>query len=205
MNAVRLLDDARSAEALLDGTRLRLMQALDGPMSASGLASRLGLPRQQVNYHLRKLERAGLVEHVEDRRRRNCTERVMRATARSYLIAPQVLGSLAADPDRVPDKLSSTYLVAAAARIIGDLARLRPAADRDGKRLATITLETDIRFRSAAERNAFAEELAQALGALAARYHDEDAPGGRRFRVVVGGYPAITRRLETTDEEPDHA
>ena len=39
----------------------------------------------------------------------------------------------------------------------------------------------------------FAEGLTQALKDLATRHRDERAPGGRRFRFVIGGYPAEAR------------
>ena len=68
-------------------------------------------------------------------------------------------------------------------REVGDLAR---RAEREEKRLATLALDTEIRFRSAAERAGFAAELSAALTALAARYHDES---GRAHRVVVASHP----------------
>jgi hypothetical protein len=49
----------------------------------------LALPRQQVGYHLRALEQAGLVELVEERRKGNCIERIVRAAACSYVISPE--------------------------------------------------------------------------------------------------------------------
>ena len=55
--------------------------------------------------------------------------------------------------------------------------------------MPTLTVDTDIRFRTAAERAAFADDLAAAVRTLAARYHDESAPGGRWHRVVVVAHP----------------
>jgi DNA-binding transcriptional ArsR family regulator len=49
------------------------------------LAARVGLARQKVNYHLKALERHGLVELVEERRKGNVNERMLRATAASYV------------------------------------------------------------------------------------------------------------------------
>ncbi len=190
--AVEVIRDTRRAAALLNATRLRVIRELAQPDSASGLARRLGLPRQHVNYHLRELEKEGLVEPVEERRKGNCIERVVRATARSYVISPDVLGKLGGEPQAAQDRFSSAYLVAVAARAIRDVAELRARADRAGKRLATLTLETEVRFASADERKAFGEELATAIARLAAKYHDARAEGGRLYRFVVGGYPKIT-------------
>lgn len=184
------LGDAQQAAALLDPIRLRIMEELQQPASAAGVARRLKLPRQKINYHLRELEKRGLVELVEERKRGNCTERVVRASARSYLITPEALGSLGADPSRVRDRFSSSYLVALAARVIADVATLQQEAAAAGKTLATLSLHTEIRFTSAGARQRFAAELAQCMADLAAKYHDEHAEGGRRFRFVMGVHPA---------------
>jgi len=190
-SALDLIQDARIAAAMLDPLRLRLLSELRDPDSASGLARRLRIPRQKINYHLRELEKRRLVELVEERRRGNCTERMLRATARAYVISPDVLGPLAADPEKIQDRFSSAYLVAVAARTIRDLGALRSKAEGAGKKLATLTLEAEVRFASAADRNAFAEELAAQVARLAAKYHNQGAPGGRSFKFVVAGYPAI--------------
>ena len=84
----------------LDPIRARLLAELAEPGSASTLADQTGLSRQKANYHLRALERHGLVELVEERRKGNCIERVLRATAASYVISPTALSAVA--PSRVP-------------------------------------------------------------------------------------------------------
>jgi DNA-binding transcriptional ArsR family regulator len=188
-----LVHATEQAAALLQPTRLRMVEALVRPDSAAGVARRLGMPRQLVNYHLRQLEAAGLVELMEERSQGSRNERILRARARSYLIAPEALGEVAADPARVADRFSAAYLLAAAARLIGQLGAVLDRAGGAGKRVATLTLGTQVRFRSAAERNAFAEELTSAVGALVAKYHDEGAAGGRRFELLMGVYPALDR------------
>lgn len=187
-----IVRDAGQLATLLQGNRVRLLELLQQPQSASSVARRVGAPRQQVNYHLRELEKAGLVELVEEQRKGNCVERVLRATARRYVISPEVLGEIGEDPAAVCDRFSSSYLVAVAARTIRDVAGLREAADAAGKRLATLTLESEVRFASAADRNAFAKELSDALARLIVKYHDGEAPGGRRFRVTFGAYPSTS-------------
>ena len=92
--AVQMIESLEQSAVLMDAARLELMRALDGPASASDLARRLGLPRQRVNYHLRELERVGLVREVEQRRKGNCVERRMVASAQSYVISPEVLGGM---------------------------------------------------------------------------------------------------------------
>jgi DNA-binding transcriptional ArsR family regulator len=179
----------KSAAALLDPTRQRLLGHLREPDSASGLARRLRLPRQRINYHLKVLEGAGLVELVEERRKGNCLERVVRATARAFIISPEALGALGPSAETAADRLSSAYLIATAGRAIRDVAALEDRARKEGKRVATLTLDADVRFASAETRAKFADELAGALARIAARYHDDRAPGGRRFRLIAAVHP----------------
>jgi DNA-binding transcriptional ArsR family regulator len=199
--AVETIHDPGRAGALLDPIRLQVLERLREPDSAAGLARRLGMPRQKINYHLRALEKEGFVELVEERRKGNCMERIVRATARSFVIDPAVLGKLGADPGQFQDRYSAAYLVAVAAKTIRDVAGLRGRAEKAGKRLATFTLETEVRFASAADRAAFVEELTTGIARLAAKYHDEQAPGGRRFQFVLGGYPAVKADSGTQSTE----
>ena len=121
----------------------------------------------------------------------------MQATARSYLISPEALAELGSDPKTVRDRFSWSYLIAVAARAIRDLAILRRRADREKKRLATLTIETEIRLGSPDKLHQFAEELSERVGELVTKYHDEQADGGRTFRFFVGGYPAITKKEDS--------
>jgi hypothetical protein len=83
-----------------------------------------GIPRQQVNYHVRKLEEQGLVKPGGERRVRNCIERLVQAVGRSYVISPATLGGLAADPARMEDETSAAYLLAVGSQMIQDVAGL---------------------------------------------------------------------------------
>lgn len=201
--AVHVIEEGQRAASALHPLRLRILGELGDAASAAELAPRLGVPRQLVNYHLRQLERDGLVEVVGERRKRNCTERLVRAVARSYVISPSAFGPLAAHPDHVEDRASSAYLVAAAARLISEVADQRSAAQRAGKRLATLTVESDVRFASPTAQRQFLEDLTLAVSRVVAKYHDEKAPGGRRFRLLVGAYPAArTTKSAGGDDRP---
>jgi DNA-binding transcriptional ArsR family regulator len=188
---VTVIENPAAAEASLDPVRSRLLAELSEPGSATSLAARIGLPRQQVNYHLRTLERHGLVELVAERRKGNMTERVLRATAASYVISPAALAGLQPDPARAPDRLSAFWLLSLAARLVRDVGSLLVGARAAGKRIATFALDGEVRFASAADRSAFAEELSHAVAALVAKYHDESADGGRSHRVVVAIHPSV--------------
>jgi DNA-binding transcriptional ArsR family regulator len=188
---VAVIEDSAAAEVSLDPVRARLLAELAEPGSATMLAARVGLPRQKVNYHLRTLERHGLVELVEERRKGNVNERMLQATAASYVISPTALAAVAPDPSRSPDRLSARWLLAVAGRLVRDVGALITGATEARKPIATFALDGEIRFASAADRAAFADELTTAVTALLAKYHDEAASGGRNHRVIVAVHPSI--------------
>src|SRR4051794_24386995 len=186
---VQVIDDPSAATVALEPMRSRLLSELAAPASAATLAARVGVARQKVNYHLRALEAHGLVQLAEERRWGGLTERMMVATAASYVVSPSALGPVAVDPDREKDRLSASYLIALGARIIRELSDLIGRANKVGKRLATLSIDTEVRFRSATDRAAFSQELAAAIATLVSKYHDESAPGGRAHRLVVVAHP----------------
>jgi DNA-binding transcriptional ArsR family regulator len=188
---IAVIEDPATAESLLDPVRMRLLEALAEPASATMLASRVGLPRQLVNYHLRTLERHGLVELEAERRKGNVTERVMRASAGSYVISPAALTALQPDPGRSTDQRSAVWLLALAARLVRDLGSLLAGATRERRTLSTFALDADVRFASAADRAAFADELGVAVTSLVSRYHDGAAPRGRTHHVLVAIHPSM--------------
>ncbi|WP_236796780.1 helix-turn-helix domain-containing protein [Amycolatopsis sp. GM8] len=193
MLEVAVIDDPAAAEVSLDPVRGKLLAALAEPGSATTLAAQVGLARQKVNYHLRALERHGLIELVEERRKGNVTERVMRATAASYVISPSAMADVAPDPDRAPDQLSARWLLALAARLVRELGELIAGATAARQRLATYAIDAEIRFASAADRAAFAEELGASVKNLVGKYHDENAAGGRKHRLVVALHPSLKK------------
>ena len=88
MQELQVIEDPHVAQTLLDPVRARVLAALAEPGSASTVAAALGERRQKVNYHLRTLEDHGLVDLVEERPKRGLMERVVVASARSYVFRP---------------------------------------------------------------------------------------------------------------------
>lgn len=190
--ALSVLHDPERVASALSPVRLRLLRGLTEPDSATGLARRLDLPRQRVNYHLRALEDAGLLELVEERRKRGCVERVLRVTSRALVVDPALLGS-ELQLEATGDRLASAELIAVAARAVRNVGLLRERAAEVAKPLTTLTQETEIAFESPDAFRAFSEELAGALADLAARYHRPDGAGTRPFRVAALVHPLVTK------------
>jgi AcrR family transcriptional regulator len=190
MDDVQVITDPAAAVVALEPIRSGLLAELAEPSSAAALAARLGMPRQKVNYHLRSLEAHDLLRVAGERRWGGLKERLLVATAASYIVSPAAMGPVAVDPMRTADHLSASYLIALAGRVVRELGDLLLRARQADKALATLAIDTEIRFRSAADRAAFSRELVQAVTALAARYHDDAVPGGREHRLIVLAHPA---------------
>src|SRR6266581_6898872 len=186
---IQVIDNPAAATVALEPMRSRLLSELAAPASAATLATRVGLARQKVNYHLRALESHGLVQLAQKRKWGGLTERLLVATAASYVVSPNALGPVAVDPDREVDRLSASYLIALGARIVREVADLVRRANKAGKRLATLAVDTEVRFGSPADRAAFTAELAAAITKLVSKYHDASAPGGRAHRLVIVAHP----------------
>ncbi|WP_181783671.1 ArsR/SmtB family transcription factor [Pseudonocardia pini] len=198
MAAGAFVDDPRQVAAAASPLRRRLLGMLGEPSSATRLAAELGLTRQRVNYHLRALEAAGLVELVGEQRRRGFVERLVRA--RPGLVVDPVLTDRDVDPAvREQDRFAAEHLVEVAAGTVRDVARMQAGAEATGKRLLTFTVEAELGFAEPADVHRFTDELTAALRELADRF---DVPGGRRYRVLVGGHPgpAPVRGIEETGD-----
>ncbi len=188
---MKLLDRPDVVRVALGHPRGELLGRLARPASAPELARELGLTRQKVNYHLRALENAGLIELVETRQRRGCMERVMQATAETFVVDPTLFG----DQDDVltQDRYASEHLVATASSLVRDVTRMRTAADTSGERLLTFTVEASVGFTTPRSLEEFTDALTAAVSELANRFHD---PSGRPYSVVLAGHPS-----PSTDQE----
>lgn len=183
---MQFVDDPQRLLAALSPLRRRLLADLSEPGSATEAAARMGLSRQKANYHLRVLERAGLVELVELRQRRGCTERILRATANAFVVDSSVMGG-SSDPLAARDAYAAEHLVAVAGQTVRDVSRMHGAAGQQGKRLLTFTIETEVSFSQPAKVHEFTDALGTAVAGVAQRF---TIAGGRRYRVVIGGHPA---------------
>ena len=183
---LEVIEDPAAAVVALDPVRAGLLARLAVPSSAGALALEVGLSRQKVNYHLRALESHGLVALCGERKHGGITERILQATAASYVVSPAAVDAEAVDPASAGDRLSARYLVSVAARMVREVGGLARRAQAAGRRLPTFTIDTEIGFASAEDRAAFADELTEAVLDLLARYHHDD---GRPHRLVVAAHP----------------
>ena len=185
--AITYVDSPDRVRAALSPIRRDLLKRLRTPSSASQLAAELGLPRQRLNYHLKALEQAGLVELVEQRQRRGCVERILRTRPGALVVDPAVVTG---EFTRIHDQYAAEHLVGVAATTVRDVARMQDGAARADKRLLTFTVETEVRFARPGDVHVFTDELAAVVREVVERY---DSAGGRPYRMVALGHPAPGR------------
>lgn len=192
---MKYLDQPDQVRAALSPTRRQLLELLRTPSSASRLAEELELPRQRVNYHLKELERAGLVELVEERQRRGFTERVFRAMHSSLVVDPGVMGRTF---DGIQDHYAAEHLVEVAAGTVREVARMQAEAEEAGQRLLTFTIEAEVRFAQPGDLSRFAESLSDAVRRTVESF---DSETGQPYRLIAGAHPAPRKRR---NEGEDH-
>jgi DNA-binding transcriptional ArsR family regulator len=182
--AITYVDSPDRVRAALSPLRRDLLNRLRTPSSATRLAAEMEVPRQRLNYHLRALEKAGLVELVEERQRRGCVERILRTRPGALIVDPTVV---AGEFTRIHDQYAAEHLVGVAATTVRDVARMQTAAAQVDKRLLTFTLETEVRFAQPGDVHAFTDVLPAGVEGVVERYAGAD---GRPYRMVALGHPA---------------
>lgn len=201
------VDDERRAQALLHPLRMRILKLAQAPASATEIARKLRMPRQRVNYHVRRLAERGLLRRAGRQRKRNMVEQRYVAVARSFLLVPEVLGPLEADWRQIPDTASAAYLLALTCQMQSDVARAWKGAIGENERLSTLSLKSQFRFESPEQRADFARALRQAVVDVIARHssvHElargKPAPG-RPYRLVLGCYPYAPEEIALEEGE----
>lgn len=197
---VHVLHDIDSLQVLCHPLRVQILEALREPGSAATVARAIGESRQRVNYHLKELERAGLVEPVGERRSGNFIETMYRAVAGSFVVSPEVAWS---DPRRVEalrQQHSLEKLVNVGDRLQRDAVALLDRAAFDGEQIASAAVEADVHFADERDRAAFLEEYLDAVGTLCDRYASR---AGLPYRVVLAAHPVAdtARSKEDGDGE----
>lgn len=185
MQDVVYIDDIDRAASLLKPMRVQLLRLLIEPQSLAELAEVTGETPQKLYYHVKMLEHAGLVQRVAERRAGAMVESVYQSTARSYWLAPQVVGR-AGGAQRAQDDLSLGFLLGLAEEMHQDLGRLTARALVHD----VPSLGLDLRvYLPPEQRDAFASDVQQMFQDIAARYGIQSDATGEKFRVVLACYP----------------
>jgi DNA-binding transcriptional ArsR family regulator len=174
------IEDLSQADALLKPKRVEVLRHLAEPNTCTQIGEAMGETAQAIYYHVKRLQAAGLVVLVEERRVRGIAEGIYQAVARSYWVSPECVGRLG--PDRQnSDLLGLGYLLELSEEVSRDVARL--SAGR--VTLPSFGIAGDIRL-SPEDGAAFVAELQRAFGDVLTRYSGDT---GHTFRLALACYP----------------
>jgi DNA-binding transcriptional ArsR family regulator len=196
---IHCITDRALAADILHPLRLEILRLAREPVSASELSPRLGLSRQRVNYHVRLLARGGFLRRAGRRRRRNMIEQRYVASARAFLLSPELLGAVGADWRRVEDTASAAYLLALGCQMQSDVIRVWREVEMSSKPVATLSLKSQFRFESVEQKERFTRALQEAVVRVVTEHtspnlRPDGSPGaGRPYRLVLGCYPYLPK------------
>lgn len=186
VDPVLLVRDASRLGALAHPMRVQILEALREPTSAAAVARRIGQARQKVNYHLKELEQAGLVNLIGERRVGNFVESLYQAVARTFLISPEVAWADGRRSETLRTQHSLGTLVLLGERLQRAAAVLLDKAAYEGEEIASASVVAEARFASEEEREAFLNEYLRMTAELLEEYGKKD---GEAYRVVIAAYP----------------
>jgi DNA-binding transcriptional ArsR family regulator len=192
MQDVLYIENVDQVAALLTPIRIDLLKRLDVPRTCPELAEIFDATPQKIYYHVKALEKAGLVEKIEEHRVRGVVEGVYQAKARSYWLAPQLVGQIGGSKT-ARDQTSLRMLLGLTEEMQGDIGRLGQQSEA-GKNIPSLSLSGQLYLPDGERRAAFLEEVGQVFAELGRKYGlppdeaDSDLVG-KTFKFVLACYP----------------
>lgn len=194
MHDVFYIEEMEQARTLLKPARLEILKQLDEPRTCPELARFFGETPQKIYYHIKELEKAGLVAKVEEKRVRGTVEGHYQAVARSYWLAPRLVGKIG-DPNLTRDQMSLRILLDLAEDVQADIGYLGMQSTA-GENVPSLSLSGHVHLPDGAQRSAFLDELQTAFQDLLTKYgHLEAEPDidSAEFRLVLLCYPQVQK------------
>ncbi len=175
------IEDVTQADALLKPKRVQIMRELAEPRTCTEIGGVLGETPQAIYYHVKRLQAAGLVSLVDERRVRGIVEGIYQAVARTYWVSPDIAGRLG-EPRAREDMLGLGFLLNLTEEMTRDLAALAvgPVV------LPSFGIAGDVHL-SPEDGAAFVAELQRAFGEVLAKYGGGES--GHTFRLALACYP----------------
>lgn len=205
MQDVICIEEVDQAAALLNPLRLDLLKRMAEPRSCPELAEFVGETPQKVYYHVKTLERVGLVKKVGERRVRGTVEGRYQAKGRSYWLSSGLVGRIGGR-SRARDQFSLGFLLTLAEELQADIGHL---SEVDAEEIPSLGLSAEVQLGDSAQRTAFLQEVQHTVEALARKYGargSDEVPHekGQSFRLVLACYPKPVARRKGKGDEQTH-
>ena len=200
---VLLIESVAQAAVLLKPLRISMLREMVEARTCPELASRFQETPQKIYYHVKTMQRAGLVERLGERSINGIAEGFYRARSRSYWLSPRLVGSLGGR-QAVQDQTSLIVLAGHAEEMLEDVGRLGELA-ATGKHVPSLSLAVEVDLPTADRRAAFLAELRTTFEQVARCYAASDQrsePDGSTptasspFRFTLACYPTPTRESQ---------
>ena len=187
MQDVFYIEEIEQATALLKPMRVEILRRLDEPRTCPQLAGFFGESAQKIYYHIKALEQVGLVEKTDERRVRGAVEGHYQAAAKSYWLAPSLVGQIGGE--QVAENQSNLRLLLSMTEDVqADLGKLGRLVDIE---IPSLGLSAQIELTDAATRSAFMKDVQNAFQGLAEKYGaaTDVASDTEMYRLALMVYP----------------
>ncbi len=196
MQDVFYIEGLDQAVELLKPIRIELLKRMGVPRTCPELAEFFHESPQKIYYHVKALEKAGLVEKVEERRVRGVVEGYYQARARSYWLAPKLVGQIGGTRT-TQDQTSLRFLLTLAEEIHDDIGHLGHQSEA-GEAVPSLGLSAYIYLSEGEQRAEFLEDVQSVFQNLARKYgippdHLQGDTTGNNFRLILACYPKEDR------------
>jgi DNA-binding transcriptional ArsR family regulator len=175
------------ALTLLNPLRGDILSRLAEAGSAAEVARALGETPQRINYHLKALEKVGLVRRVGTRQVRNLVEVLFQAVAKTFVLSE----ALSMKPDTVrklKDQGALAHLIQTADTIKREALLLMERSDA-AHEVPSASLQLHVPLGDEAQRAAFVDEYVAMVQALVHKYAGSGSAGKDPYQVVLAVYP----------------
>ena len=180
-----MITTVEQLRAIADPLRQRVLEPLlNAPLTATQVAERLNEPPAKIYYHVRELEKVGLIRLVETREKGGILEKYYQAVARNIGVDPSVLRTVPLD-DTIKALQSIISVISADA--LEAIRTLNP--ESPGK----LRISREMVYMTDAEYTAFNA----ALEALLKPYEDARGIAGEQPRAInIIAHPMSTRPVQ---------
>jgi DNA-binding transcriptional ArsR family regulator len=190
------IESLDQAAALLNPLRVEILAQLKEPHSAAEVARQLKETPQRINYHLKALERVGLVERAGSRQVRNLVEVLYRSIARTFLLAESLpLGHQGLQ--KLKDQSALQHLIRHAEQIKKDALILMERSEEEI--IPSASVQMKITLQGEEQRRQFLQEYVDQVKQLIKKYgHETDSKD--TYQVSLAIYPDVIEEDEDEKE-----
>lgn len=209
MDAIELAEtytvvNPEQAVVLLNPLRGQIISHMRTPVSAAEIGRAMGETPQRINYHLKALEKVGLVRKIGTRQVRNLVEVLYQAIAKTFVLS-DALGLEPATAKRMKEDASLSHLIGTSDKLKRDAMKLMEKTD-SGETVHSASLSATISLAGEQARQSFVQEYLEAVRLLTEKYgaalpalpeghpSDDAADGSasrETYQVLVAVYPTI--------------